>query len=159
MHIEDRFIVGIYATSKIFVFMFSSYGGPTCNINLRQSLYYLNNFSFELMSWRGQDGRRNIFGSLEVASVLFNVVYLERNARKFEDRGTSVRELKKIIFNSVYTCIATLNCLHFSSLAGFLNFCYFSPEYGGSLVCFKRTSVLCAFLMRLNYLSKKKKLS
>ena len=70
-----------------------------------------------------------------------------------------MRELKKIIFNSIYTCIATLNCLPFSSFAGFSNFCYFSPEYGGSLVCLKRTRVafLCAFLMRLNYLSKKKK--
>jgi hypothetical protein len=102
-HIEDRFIVGIYATSNIFVFVFSSYRGPTCNINLRQSLYYLNNFSFELMSWRGYEGHRNIFGSLEVASFMFNVVYFERNAQKFEDKETLVRELKKIIFNTIYT--------------------------------------------------------
>jgi hypothetical protein len=42
----------------------------------------------------------------------------------FEDRGTSVAELKKIIFNALYVWIAAHNSLIFSSFSNFLNHCY-----------------------------------
>jgi hypothetical protein len=55
---------------------------------------------------------------------VFNVVYLERaNARCFEDRETSVVELKNIMFKSFYTWIVAHNSLHFSSFSEFLDFC------------------------------------
>jgi hypothetical protein len=49
--------------------------------------------------------------------------------RSFEDRETSVVELKKIIFNSLYTWIAAHNSFLFSSFSNFLNLCSsFSTE-------------------------------
>jgi hypothetical protein len=47
---------------------------------------------------------------------------IERNARSFEDIETSVVELKRIMFNALYTWIAAHHSLLFSSFSDFLNF-------------------------------------
>jgi hypothetical protein len=62
-------------------------------------------------------------------------------------------ELKKIIFNSLYTWITTHNSLFFSNI---LNLCFsfsflFNRDFPIYLLC-TRVAPLCAFLMRLNYL-------
>jgi predicted metallo-beta-lactamase superfamily hydrolase len=50
-------------------------------------------------------------------------LWRERNARNFEDVETSVTELRKIVFNTLYTWIAAHHSLLVSNFADFLNFC------------------------------------
>lgn len=75
-------------------------------------------------------------------------------ARSFEDGDTSVVELKKLIFNSLYTWIATHNSLIFSSSSDFMNFySSFSIEQG--ILLYTSYVLGCAplhFSMILNYL-------
>jgi hypothetical protein len=79
-----------------------------------------------LVSWGGQEGCRNILEVWRLAPLcLMWCIWRERNARNFENRETSVEELKKIIFNSFYTWIAAHNCFLFSSFSDFLNCCSF----------------------------------
>jgi hypothetical protein len=51
-------------------------------------------------------------------------IWREHNARSFEDRETLVVELKKIMFNSLFTWIVAHNSLFvFSSFLAFLGVC------------------------------------
>jgi hypothetical protein len=67
---------------------------------------------------------------LEVGSFIFNVAYWrERNSLSFEDRETSLVELKKLIFNSFYARIVAHNSLILSSFSDFMNLSFsFSSE-------------------------------
>lgn len=80
----------------------------------------------------------------------------EQNAWTFEDTETLVEELRKNTFKSIFIWITAQNSLFFSSFSYILN-CSFSPEQG-SFVYFlcNKVEPLCACLMRLIYLSKKK---
>jgi hypothetical protein len=68
-------------------------------------------------------GSRNILEVWRLAPLcLMWCIWRERNARSFEDRETSVVELKNIMFKSLYTWIAAYNSLPFSSFSDFLIF-------------------------------------
>jgi hypothetical protein len=67
-----------------------------------------------LKSLGGQVGRRDILEVLRLAPLyLMWCIWRAQNARRFDNRETSVAELKKIIFNALYTWIAAHNSLFF----------------------------------------------
>jgi hypothetical protein len=67
-----------------------------------------------LLSWGGQVGHCDILEVWRPAPLcLMWCIWREQNAQNFEDRETSVLELKKIIFNSLYTLIAAHNSLFY----------------------------------------------
>jgi hypothetical protein len=72
---------------------------------------------------RCQVGCHNIFEIWRLGPLyLMWCFWRERNALNFEDRETLMVELKKIIFNSIYTWTTAHNSF-FSSFPIFLNFC------------------------------------
>jgi hypothetical protein len=67
---------------------------------------------------------------------VFNVVSLAREeARSFEDVETSMIELRKIMFNTLYIWIFARHSMLVSSFAFFFNFCSsFSSNQGFSCI-------------------------
>jgi hypothetical protein len=67
-----------------------------------------------LTSWRHQVGRLDILEVWRLVPVcLVWCIWTKHNVRSLEDRETLVVELKKIIFNSLYTWITTHNSFFF----------------------------------------------
>jgi hypothetical protein len=76
-------------------------------------------------------------------------LWKEWTARNFEDVETSVIELRRIMFNTLYTWLLAHHSLLFSSFADFLNFCsYFFPGSGFPLYTYYVLGL--RLLMRLN---------
>jgi hypothetical protein len=83
-----------------------------------------------LMSWGGQVGCCNILEvwRLDPLCLIWRI-WREWTSLSFEDRETSMAELKKLIFNSLYARIAAHNSLIFSNFSDFMNLCFsFSSE-------------------------------
>jgi len=77
-----------------------------------------------LMSWRGQLGYLNVLELWRLTPLcLMWCIWRERNARSFEDREMAMLELKKMMFQSLYTWIIVF--IRFS-VSNFSEFCYFS---------------------------------
>jgi hypothetical protein len=78
-------------------------------------------------------GRRNILEVWRLALLcLLWCIWRERNVRSFEDQETLVVDPKRIMFNSLYTWIATHNNLlffFFPSFSEFLDFCSSFSQY------------------------------
>jgi hypothetical protein len=69
-------------------------------------------------------------------------------------RHFGVRAEKYYVQIPLHMDIAVFNSLHFSSVPEFFDFCSFSPYYEVSLIYFLyiRVALLCAIIMKLNYL-------
>jgi hypothetical protein len=66
----------------------------------------------KVVSWRGQKGHRIALEVWRLAPLyLMWCIWRERNTRSFEDSEIAMLELKKILFQSLYTWIVAYNSL------------------------------------------------
>lgn len=101
-----------------------------------------------LVSWRGQLEHRTVLKMWRLATLcLMWCLWRKRNTRNFEDRETVTLELKKMMFQSLYTWRVAWNNLSISNFSEFLDFCYSVLTLGGFFVYFMcaRIAPLCAF--------------
>jgi hypothetical protein len=100
------------------------------------------------VSWKVQVGCRNILKIWMLAPLMW-CIWRERNTRSFEDQETSVVELKKIMFNSLYTWIAMHNSSTFSDFlwTSVLPFFFFFFPNMRFLLCTSYILGLCSSVL------------